>query len=237
MHLIASTGGNRFLTAIALKHGFLYGAQLPTTVRHDVLFFADQDWKRPEKHPRYLEMVAEWCPHLATVVDIEVERDMDRAMKMAEQIIDYVDHILWIPKLNGCVDKLPRELKGKKCMLAYSVPTKYGGTTLPLDDFHGWDVHLLGGSPINQASIVRSLHGKANVYSIDGNFWVKQATRFCQFFVRNPMNGVKNKHWPTLKEYDGVKWDGNGPEEAFRRSCVAVLDFWKEVENDLRGIT
>lgn len=229
MHLIASTGGNRFLTKIAVDHGFKYGAQLPTTVRHPELWFADQDWKKPEKHHRYLRMVKEWRPHLATVVDIECEDDMPRALAMADEIGPYVGHILWIPKMKGCIGRLPREVHGRECMLAYSVPTKYGGTTLPLDDFVGWKVHLLGGNPFQQADAVHKLWGRTEVYAVDGNFWVRQATRFCQFFHRERFLPARNRHWPTLKEYHGDKWVGNGPQEAFSRSCKTILAFWDDV--------
>ena len=56
MELIYCGGGNAKFAQIAIDAGFLYGAQLPSTVYHP-LHFADQNWKRPDRE-KYMKAVA-----------------------------------------------------------------------------------------------------------------------------------------------------------------------------------
>lgn len=222
MNLITCTGDNYHFTKIAVAAGYKIGAQLPLTV-YARLFFGDQNWKKPRRAP-YMHALAMYRPEMATVLDLESPTQDNEVMSWAEQASQFTENVIIIPKYNGAVAKLPRSIKGKRVVLGYSVPTLYGGTTVPVEEFLGWPVHLLGGSPHQQLPLCRKL----DVISLDCNFHLRMANVSCQFFsFPMPEWNAKNTDWPTLKEADNVAWDGNGRFEAFRRSCDNILKFWR----------
>ena len=222
MILICCTGGNRRFTKIIKEYGFKYGAQLPCNVESD-LYFADQDWKNP-KASEYFSQVALYRPKMATVLDLERPEQMNEVMEWALIVSRTVEQLVIIPKYNGAIEKIPREINGKEVILGYSVPSLYGGTTVPRSEFKGWPVHLLGGEPFLQRGI-RSLleHEGAKVVSMDCNYIQKMATRFCQFFTIKPTRS-RNKHFPTLKEAGIITVDGH--IKAFELSCEALRDLY-----------
>lgn len=265
--LIYCASGNRRYAGIAIEHGFTYGAQLPGTVYYPPEF-ADQNWKktkcsahkeqvpvrscRPCAEARarhkdvYLMGLAEHRPRLATVLDLEAGWLLDEVLQWAHEASRYVSEaILLIPKYNGAIEQLPRFINGLPVRLAYSVPTRYGGTAVPLWDFDGWDVHLLGGSPEEQMALVGGyrrlratttnqrhiFRARLNVASADGNYAQKMANERCQFWQPGNAWYASNRYWPTLLEADGRRWgDGSdkadAPSEAFRRSCTAIMSAW-----------
>ena len=211
------------MAKIAIDAGFLYGSQLPETV-HFPIFFADQDWKNPDRD-RYMSELAKHTPHMATVLDLERQDQLEEVIGWAEDAAQHVSTILIIPKFSGAIAQLPRTINGAGVRLAYSVPTKYGGTEVPAWEFSGWPVHLLGGSPQRQMVIAKYL----DVRSVDGNMHNKMAMRHCQFWSPGNARYAQNRYWPTLREAnDGVNWQGdNAHHEAFRRSCENIINAWK----------
>lgn len=231
--------GNRRFAEIAIAHGFKYGAQLPKTV-YFAPEFADQDFKRP-RYVGYIQALRKYRPYLASVLDIMEWRRLDEYMMRAEEISQYCTEVMLIPKLPGIIRELPREINGKRVRLGYSVPTGFGKTDVPIDEFKDWPVHLLGGSPLKQLELA----GQMNVVSCDGNY-AQLMSGYCQFFVPEGIPSYpaesgadikpKNRFWPTLREANGGEnWkDENGNEkdanyEAFRRSCEAIMRMWQEV--------
>lgn len=83
-------------------------------------------------------------------------------------------------------------------------------------------MHLLGGSPQRQHQLVKEF----NTVSIDGNYFQKMATRYCQFWSPVGLDSAVNLHWPTLFEADGKRWEGDAPYEAFERSCKNIMEYW-----------
>jgi len=225
--LIFCCAGNRPLTTIAVASGFRHGAQLPDTVYTDVapLYFADQNWKRPNR-TAYMEALAKHRPTQATVLDLEREDQLDEVLNWAEEAAQHVSQVTIVPKVCGIIQHLPHTIAGAQIILGYSVPTRYAGTEVPVWEFAGWPVHLLGGSPRAQMRLVHYL----NVTSADGNFASRMATRLCAFWTPTPVP-AKNKHWPTLSEADGRPWDGDTPAyiEAFRRSCTSIAAAWHKL--------
>ena len=207
-----------------------YGAQLPGAVYY-APWFVDQDWKKPNR-AAYIAAVEQHRPHMATVLDWEREEQLSEVLEWAEEVAPFVSQVVIIPKVQGGIPRIPRQIAGREVVLGYSVPTRYGGTELPLWEFTGWPVHLLGGSP------QRQLHAAhyVRVNSADGNYIMKMASRG-QFWV--PNTGYKhykalNSHFPTLVEADGKPWgDGsdtaNAPYEAFRRSCANIMQAWQSL--------
>jgi hypothetical protein len=233
MELIYCAAGNRRFAEIATSHGFLYGAQLPGTVYADVapFYFADQDWKEPNRD-KYMSALAQHRPHMATVLDWEREEQLPEVLDWAEEAAQYVSIVTIIPKVFGGIARLPRSIGGAEVRLGYSVPTRYGGTQVPIWEFGGWPVHLLGGSPHAQMRLLPYL----TVVSADGNYAQRMATRHCKFWVPGSARKyASNRWWPALLEADGKKWgegrdDDDAPYEAFRRSCKNIMDAWRKKE-------
>lgn len=230
MDLIYCAAGNPRLRDLAVAAGYRYGAQLPRTV-YGPLYFADQDWKRPNR-PGYMAALAAHRPTMATVLDWERPDQLAEVLSWAEEAAPFVERILIIPKVMGGIDQLPRQISGKPVVLGYSVPTAFGGTELPIWEFAGWPVHLLGGSPQAQMHTWAHLCGVAEVMSADGNYAQKMAVRYCQFWQPGTAHYAKNRYWPTLAEADGQRWASDGPYEAFARSCTAIMTAWQTLTED-----
>lgn len=209
--LIYCADGNRRFAEIAIKAGFLYGAQLPRTVYFQP-WFADQDFKRP-RYVGYIQALRKHRPYMASVLDIEEYRRLDEYLMRAEEVSQYCQVVMLIPKVSGIIKELPREINGKLIRLGYSVPTRFGKTDVPLNEFDGWPVHLLGGSPKKQKHLAQQM----NVVSCDGNYAQLMATRYCEFW-----DGEK---WRELADYGG-KVEQDAPYEAFRRSCENIMAMW-----------
>lgn len=223
MELIYCAGGNIKFAQIALAAGFLYGARLPSTVYYP-LHFADQDWRRPNRQ-QYMAALAEQRPCMATVLDLESADQLNEVLSWAEEAAQWVAVVVIIPKSFGVIPRLPRRIAGAEVRLGYSVPTSYGGTAVPIWEFEGWPVHLLGGSPQAQMRLAHYLR----VVSADSNYASKMASQRCQYWV--PGNApAKNRYWPQLQAFGGGKWGADAPYEAFRRSCENIMTAWKNIE-------
>ena len=225
MELIYCAAGNARFAQIAIDTGFLYGAQLPGTTYHPI-WFADQNWKKPDR-AKYMAALAEHRPHMASVLDLERADQIDEVLSWAEEAAQWVNVVMIIPKAFGIIPFLPRRIGGAAVRLGYSIPSKHGGTQVPVWEFDGWPVHLLGGQPHEQ---IRLSH-HFNTVSIDGNYANKMATRYCQFWTPGNAHYAENRYWPTLKAAnDGVRVDGvDLPYEAFRRSCENIMAAWRRI--------
>lgn len=218
--LIYCAGKNPRFDETAKTAGFKLGAQLPCNV-YFPLYFADQNWKQPDR-TAYMAALAKHRPTMATVLDWERQEQLDTVLDWAEEAAQYVQDVILIPKVIGGVPCLPRQVAGKRIVLGYSVPTRYAGTQVPLWEFAGWPIHLLGGSPHKQMEIWHYLTNIAEVISTDGNMANKMATH-CRFWREQKGN---NGHWVTLIEADRQPWGHDAPYEAFRRSCHNIAAVW-----------
>ena len=240
-------GGNRRFCEMAIAAGMKYGARLPGTIYGD-LYFADQNYHKPDR-VAYMRGLARHKPAMATVLDLESEDQLGLVLDWAEEAAQHVERVLIIPKVHGIIGRLPRRVGGADVILGYSVPTKYGGTFVSLQEFEGWPVHLLGGSP--HAQIVLSgynllpytksskyscprMSGVTSFYpgqvmSVDGNMINKMATRHGQFWVAGGALYAANRFWPTLVEADGERWGHDVPYEAFRRSVGSIMTEWNRL--------
>ncbi len=227
IEIIYCAASNKTFAQIAIDAGFTYGARLPATVYFPPEF-VDNDYKKPAKE-KYVKEVAKVKPRLATVLDWQTRDQLPEVLTWAEEIAPYVQEVLIVPKLVRTIALIPNSIGGKPIRLAYSVPTSYGGTPVPTQEFGNRPVHLLGGSP----NIQRKLNKYLNVVSLDGNYHQLMANHN-QFFVHTGLaRYARNRFWPTLLEADGKKWgDGsktaNAPYEAFSRSCEAIMELWED---------
>lgn len=215
--LIYCADGNARFAEIAINAGFLYGARLPARGLPFVPWFADQDWKRkrPDRE-RYMAELAKYRPTMATVLDWETEEQLKEVLGWAEDAARYVEQVLIIPKVIGGIEQLPRFIGGKEVILAYSVPTSYGGTSVPAWEFRSWPVHLLGGSPHAQMRLAHYM----SVVSADGNYHQLMASRYCEFW--------QNGKWCELDEHqEHIEHDAI--YIAFQRSCENIINAWSRL--------
>ena len=227
IRLIYSGGGNPRFYNIAMNYGFKYGAQLPDTI-YGKLYFADQNWKKPNKK-LYMEYIKKYKPYIATIIDWERPNQYSEIIEWGDEISEYVKKIIIIPKVRGSVNKIPKTINGKEIILGYSIPTKYGSTPVPVEEFKGWKIHLLGGSPLKQIYYFKKLHALSKIYSIDGNYFRYKAVRFCEFW------NLSGKWTP-----DGKANIVDAPYYCFEKSCKNLASFWKQdkktILNSFNGI-
>lgn len=215
--LIYCAAGNKARSEIAQNYGFLHGAQLPGTV-YFPLYFADQDFKKPNKSA-YISALKTHRPTMASVIDWEAQEQINEVLEWAEEAAAYVETVMIIPKVHGGIPTLPRMIGGKPVRLGFSVPTKFGGTEVSVSEFAAWPVHLLGGSPAAQMKYSYYL----SAVSADGNMANKMANR--GLFWRMGKTKFSNC-WESIS-INGERFNGNGPLEAFRRSCENIAKFWE----------
>lgn len=219
--LIYCAARNKRFAEIAIRYGFTYGAQMPAAVYFPPEFI-DQDWKKPNRE-RYVTALAMHRPRLATVLDWETDDQFDEVMSWANEAAQYVgEAVIIIPKVIGGVARIPEQIGGRNVRLGYSVPTRFGGTDVPVWEFGARPVHLLGGSPHKQRSMAEYL----NVVSVDSNYCQGEAVKRAQFFSAGVVEWAKNKRFPKMKEsvYGFVSEDA--PYFAFELSCMNIRALW-----------
>jgi len=221
--LIYCSGGTKKFSAVAVAAGFHYGARLPSSV-YWPLYFSDQDWKKPNR-TAYVAAVARHRPTLATVLDWERMEQLPEVLGWAEDVAPFVESVLIVPKVIGGIGQLPRVIGGKPVRLAYAVGSNFGCTQVPVWEFGGWPVHLLGGTPEKQMRIWHYM----DVRSVDGNLIQRVARTWCKYWVPAGQADPGHKHWRSLRTEDGSKWGHDAIYEAFRRSCVNVLAAWSRL--------
>lgn len=222
IRLIWCADGNARHSMIAHAAGWLYGARLPARgLALLPLHMADQDWRRPDR-ARYMASLAKHRPALATVLDWEHPEQLSEVLSWAEEAAQYAtEAVLLIPKVPGGIPLLPRRIGDKDVWLAYSVPTSYGGSPVPLWELRGWTVHLLGGSPQAQRDCWRYLRQIADVRSADCNVAKKLATQRCCYWTRCT---TRHGHWQPIQGAVEV----GAPDECVRRSVINIREAWED---------
>lgn len=165
--LIYCAGGNRQLMQSALGAGWLLGARSDKLSYGLPISFVDIHYKHPDWR-RHLCYVMREQPRYAVVPDLSEtvvdEADVARALAQADELANYCDVPLLVPKIAAQLPLIPA-----RYAIAYSVPSTYGGAQFGPWLLAGRRVHLLGGSPSTQRRIYRYLRGVATVTSVDGN--------------------------------------------------------------------
>lgn len=218
--LIYCADGNKRFMQIACDAGFMAGAQLPNKVYHN-LYFADQNWKKPNMD-RYIAALKKERPALATVIDIEREEQLAEALNWAESAAPHItEAVILIPKVCGIIPQIPEVIGGRPVRLGYSVPTTHGGTPVPVWEFRGRPIHLLGGSPDMQLYLRRYL----KVESADGNYMQKMALKG-KFWHGGALPKGKETAWGYLDEI-GRRGVQDGIYEAFEMSVSYFKASWQ----------
>ena len=219
IELVYCASGNPRLAEIAIEEGWLYGYRAPGSAAFQP-YFMDQDWKSPDRE-KYMKALEKYRPWMATVLDLEREDQLQEVLDWAEEAAQWTEMVIIIPKVHGVISKLPTSIGGKPIRLGYSVPTRYGGTDVPLSEFANWPhgVHLLGGAPNKQLQIADQI----DVRSVDTNYHAKVAA-WGQFFTLEPDSGGRARHWPKFREV-GIEFE-RPMYEAFRVSCMNIYHAW-----------
>jgi hypothetical protein len=136
--------------------------------------FIDIDWKNYD-FQRHLAVVQGSVPFMTVARDVEDFRQLDAVLGESSQLAKYAQHVVIVPKCPRLEPDMER-LVPANFLLGYSVPTKFGGTSIKPQSFKR-PVHLLGGNPRTQLALARSL----NVFSLDCNRFTLDA-RYGDFF-------------------------------------------------------
>ncbi len=166
--------------------------------------FMDVDWKK-YNFSRHLAAVQEKKPFITMARDVESIYELDSILNEADALSRYSTHVAIIPKDTRLNNRL-HELIPKQFILAYSVPTRYGGTDVSIESFDR-KVHLLGGRP----DVQRKLADKLDVMSFDCNRFTLDAKYGYYFngerFVKD-LNGTYEKCLEKSLFNINMIWDG-----------------------------
>lgn len=135
----------------------------------------DIDWRNYD-FKKHLAAVKRYRPLITVANDVVRAADLNRTLDQANELMQWAGDVVIVPKDTRLGPDLSY-LIPNKFILGYSVPTKFGGTQIPLDCFRTRRVHLLGGRPDVQRKLASSL----NVISLDVNRFTLDA-RYGDFF-------------------------------------------------------
>lgn len=197
---------SKLVQDITTAYGWLPAARY-TNLRdvrsYPSLGFLDIDWKHYDldAHVRAAEKTR---PHITIARDIENIDDLECILSEADRLLDFSERVAVVPKDVKFNETGIASLMPARFMLAYSVPSRYGGTDVQPHHFDR-ETHLLGGSPAKQLDLANKLQ----VYSLDCN-------RF------------------TIDAKFGDRFDGSrfvnarhlGYRECLRQSVIAINEAW-----------
>jgi hypothetical protein len=193
---------------IAIENGWFPGARYTNlrdvkSVPFQKIGFLDIDWKNYD-FSKHMEIASAINPKLTIARDVESIFELDNILMEAEQLSKYSSLVAIVPKDIKLADRL-EELIPNEFILAYSVPTKYGGTCIPVKCFER-PVHLLGGRPDTQ----RYLANKLKVISFDCNRFTFDARYGDYFdgeiFRPHPKGGYERCLEDSIKNINAL-WD------------------------------
>jgi hypothetical protein len=211
MEVLKFVAHSKKVISIAKEYGWHPGARY-TNLRDVKTFsfnergFLDINWKS-YSYEKHVEAAAKTSPRLTIARDVECIFSLDKIIKEAETLLKYSEHVAIVPKdtlMNGRL----KELIPEEFLLAYSVPTKYGGTKVSIESFDR-PVHLLGGRPDTQ----RALAEKLKVFSMDCNRFTLDAKYGDYFdgvkFRRHPVGGYEQCIIDSIENINKI-WSGYG---------------------------
>jgi len=183
------TTGRPDLTAIATKYGWLQGSRVDYVDRYETrgyrVDFVDPgpDNCAPD------ELVAAARRHNPRYViagDYD-EGNYGEINELAERLRPHAHRVIVVPHKPGEVGRVP-----DWCVVGYSTPSDYAGTTAPIWEYRGRDVHVLGGT-IGQSIEIQGYLGD-DVVSFDCNSFHRSAVQFAKWW------GGSSPHWNKLPD-------------------------------------
>lgn len=197
---------SKLVQDITTAHGWLPAARY-TNLRdvrsYSSLGFLDIDWKdyNFEAHIRAAEKTR---PHITIARDVIHLDDLTDILSEADRLLEFSERVAIVPKDERFNHQGLSDLIPARFMLAYSVPSRYGGTAVSPEHFDR-ETHLLGGSPARQLELA----DKLKVYSLD-----------CNRFTIDAKFGDR---------FDGTRFISArhlGYRECLTQSVLAINDAW-----------
>jgi hypothetical protein len=196
---------------IARVFGWLPGARY-TNLRDvrsfDRLGFLDIDWTN-YNFERHLDAAKNTRPLITVARDVERKRDLNRILEQANKLAEYADRVIIVPKDPGLMTDM-NEVIPKTFILGFSVPSKYGTTSIPPSAFRR-PVHLLGGRPDTQRHLAKIMP----VVSLDCNRFTLDAAFGDYFdgetFRPHPVGGYERCISDSLANINAI-WDDYKPK-------------------------
>jgi hypothetical protein len=181
---------SRTVSELAKKTGWFVGAsylRLRDIRGIEPIGLIDIDWKNYD-FKKHLEAVRTYRPMITVANDLVQATDLNRTIEQAYELLQWSNSVVIVPKDLRLGPELSY-LIPKDFVLGYSIPTRYGGTLIPLEHFSGRPVHLLGGRPDMQRKVGNSL----DVISLDVNRFTLDA-KYGDFFdgktfIPHPIGG------------------------------------------------
>ncbi|CUA86597.1 hypothetical protein Ga0061063_2728 [Gulbenkiania indica] len=170
---------SRHVITLAAEFGWRPGARY-TNLRdvRNVDFagvgFLDIHWKRYD-FMRHLAAAERLRPFMTVARDIESVQQLDAILREAEALQRFARHVVLVPK-DPALHRRFHALLPPHFVPGFSVPTRYGGTALPPENYTR-PVHLLGGRP----DVQRRYADLMPVASLDCNRFTLDA-RFGDYF-------------------------------------------------------
>ncbi|MBG53089.1 MAG: hypothetical protein CML99_11840 [Rhodobiaceae bacterium] len=149
------------------------------------LGFLDINWKDYD-FERHLAAAKAYRPEVTVAQDVVDRAELSKILDQAERLSEYANTVIVVPKDLRLAEYLT-SLIPSRYRLGYSVPTRYGGTEIPISAFGQREIHLLGGRP----DVQRDLANRLNVASLDTNRFTLDAG-FGDYF-----DGEKFRPHPT----------------------------------------
>ncbi len=157
---------SRMVLGIARRFGWLPGARytnLRDVREFDLLGFLDIDWQ-DYSFKRHIQAAKQTRPLITVARDVNRAQDLNEILDEAYALLEFAKVVVLVPKDPMLANQLTQSIP--PCFfLGYSVPTKYGQTSIDPKHFGDRPVHLLGGRP----DVQRKLADRMNVYSFDCN--------------------------------------------------------------------
>ena len=195
---------NRKILEVASSHGWLPGAcytNLRDLKGFKLVGFIDIKWEN-YSFKKHLEAVKSIRPLFTMACDVTDCKHLQKTIDEALELKQFCSNVIIIPKdpKLECYENLgvPEEF-----VLGYSVPSKYGKTSLQISSFKT-KVHLLGGRP----DIQRQLGDIMNIHSIDCNRFTIDAKYGYYFdgkqFKKHLNGGYENCIIESLKNINKI---------------------------------
>lgn len=200
---------SRLVQDIATRHGWLSAARytnLRDVKQYEELGFLDIDWKN-YSFQRHLDAATARRPKITIARDIVNIDQLPQIIDEADALLEHCENVALVPKDTRLAHTPFEATIPSRFLLAYSVPSRYGGTSLSPELFDR-PTHLLGGSPQAQLALAPRL----DVFSFDCNRFTIDA-KFGDYF-------------------DGqrfVRDRGAGYRACLERSVLAINEAWQSV--------
>lgn len=181
------TTGRPDLVSVAENYGWLRGSRLDYIGRHESrgheIEFIDIHWEDPDREG-LIEAASRHEPRYVIAGDYD-GTNYDDVNRCGRHLREYSENVIVVPHEPGDLQHVP-----EWAVVGYSTPTQYAGTDIPVWEYHGHDVHILGGTIDEMLEVYAYLAD--DVVSMDCNSFHRGATSFAKWW------GGSSPHWMKL---------------------------------------